>query len=154
MSDAKRLVQGLLDEALGELGFKRKGTLWTRSANDVYQSVELQKSQFGEQYHINLGVWLTTLGSPQNPRDKDMHIRLRADSLFDAAARERWVRDMDFEQDVAHHNRTRELRTMIKDVLVAHLVACDSEAGIRVALAVGDLRDAFVLAAARTALCT
>jgi len=51
MSDAKRFIQGLLDETLGALGFKRKGTLWTRSVNDVYQSVEMQKSQFGEQYY-------------------------------------------------------------------------------------------------------
>lgn len=151
MSDAKHFVQRLLDETLHALGFKRKGTLWTRSANDVYQSVEMQKSQFGEQYYINLGVWLTALGSPQNPRDKDMHIRLRADSLFDAAACERWVRNLDFEQDVAHDDRERELSAMMRDV-VALLIAWDSEANLREAMNAGDLSDAFVQAAARTAL--
>lgn len=154
MSDAKRLLQRLLDEALGDLGFKRKGTLWTRSTNDVYQSVEMQKSQFGEQYYINVGLWLIALGSPQSPRDKDMHIRLRADSLFNAFAREKWIRQTDFEQDVADEDRTRELRAMIKDVLVAHLAAWDSEESIRLALNAGDLSQAFVLAAARTALRT
>lgn len=152
MSDAKLFVQGLLDESLGTLGFKRKGALWTRTANDVYQSVEMQKSQFGEQFYINLGIWLTALGSPQSLRDRDMHIRLRADSLFDPVARERWVRGLDFEQDLALDSRKRELSAMIKEVVVQHLIAWDSLASLREAIESGDLSDAFVQAAARTAL--
>lgn len=153
MTLGKRLVQETLDKALTPIGFKRSGSIWTRSSNGLTQSVGLQKSQHGPQFYINLGIGINAISTVSPMREKDMHIRLRADSLFNPLLREAWVRYLDFDHDMAEGDRERELRFMIEESVVPQLEAWQSERGLRESMKEGDLSDALISAEARTALC-
>ncbi len=41
---------------LSDFGFERRGLFWHRSTQDLFQVVSLQKSAWGPQYYVNLGV--------------------------------------------------------------------------------------------------
>jgi len=44
--------------------------------------MNLQRSQWGPQYYLNLGLWLLHLGETSNPREDECHIRIRAGELL------------------------------------------------------------------------
>jgi hypothetical protein len=152
MSNAKRLVQDALDNVLVTRGFRRRGSLWTRATNDVTQSVELQKSQYGEQFYLNVGLWLNALGTLERVRDTDMHIRLRPDTLFNPIECEEWVRHLDFDQAIGDAERQQVLTSMMESLLIARLDAWQSQSGVQNAFENGDLSHALILGGARAAL--
>jgi hypothetical protein len=80
MTDAT--LANWLRELLKPLGFKRRGSAWVRECPDVTQVVDLQKSNFGGRYYVNLGLALSTLGVPQPLREELCHVRVRAEALF------------------------------------------------------------------------
>jgi hypothetical protein len=58
-----------------------KTNTWHKPHQDTILVVNLQKSQFGEIYYINLGVWVRLLGENEAPKEYQCHIRQRATSL-------------------------------------------------------------------------
>ena len=45
-----------VSSALSDFGFERRGLFWHRSTQELFQVISLQKSAWGPQYYINLGV--------------------------------------------------------------------------------------------------
>ncbi len=58
-----------------------RASTWHKSLPDSILVVDLQKSQYGLQYYLNLGIWLKQLGEAQAPKEHQCHIRLRATAL-------------------------------------------------------------------------
>ena len=152
MSESKSVLQDAIDEALSSVGFNRRGAQWLRESPDVVQSVELQKSQFGAQYYVNLGVWLKALGRIGRIRDKDMHIRLRADALLNPLELDAWVKVLDLDRSMARSDRAAQVASMIRRRVIPQLETWQAAVALRHALEHGDLREAFVRAEARVAL--
>lgn len=63
-------------------GFKKKADVWYCQMEEVVLLANLQKSQFGEQYYVNLAVWIKTLGSDLFPKENQCHIRCRLGSVL------------------------------------------------------------------------
>lgn len=84
MSNSKHIVEQFNTVLIAKC-FRRNGMQWSRSLSEVRQSLELQQSVFGGQYFLNIGLWLMALGDSTAAKDKDMHIRLRSDSLLHKA---------------------------------------------------------------------
>jgi hypothetical protein len=61
--------------------FKKKSRTWWRTTDDVIQVVNLQKSAYGERLYVNLGLYIRSLGSEQNPPEYRCHIRVRLERL-------------------------------------------------------------------------
>ena len=60
------LIQ-ILDQELVSEGFKRKGRNWYKTLDDCVQVLNLQKSPWGGQYYINLGILMRDLDSTKYP---------------------------------------------------------------------------------------
>ncbi|QDT77312.1 hypothetical protein Mal35_07380 [Gimesia maris] len=63
-------------------GFQRKGSNWYLSGAQVIAMLNLQKSQYGATYFLNLGFWLQQIEHNDFPRAHQCHISARASSLW------------------------------------------------------------------------
>ncbi len=80
-------VNAILKRTLHEADFVGNASTWHKSLPETILVVDLQKSQYGPQYYLNLGIWLKQLGKAQTPKEHQCHIRLRATSLPSVGAK-------------------------------------------------------------------
>lgn len=73
----------LLDEVLRPQGFTRKKKAWSLANEETILVADLQKSPVGNQYYINLGVFLRCLSNRVFPQINMCHIVERLDALVD-----------------------------------------------------------------------
>lgn len=62
-------------------GFRKKSRTWWREREEVIQVVNLQKSPYGEQLYVNLGVYLKRLGTETAPPENRCHIGVRLERI-------------------------------------------------------------------------
>jgi hypothetical protein len=62
-------------------GFSKKAGAWYRTGEDVVTVVELQKSQYGKQYYVNVALWILSLGEAKTPKERRCHVRTRLSRL-------------------------------------------------------------------------
>ncbi|HLL05766.1 MAG TPA: DUF4304 domain-containing protein [Myxococcaceae bacterium] len=72
-----------MNRTLRELGFTGSANTWRKPLPDSLLVINLQKSQYGPQFYLNLGVWLKQLGDVNAPKEHQCHVRLRATALAD-----------------------------------------------------------------------
>ena len=61
-------------------GFKKMRTNWRKTTDDLIFVLNIQGSQWDkEDYYINVGVYIKSLGTEQNPTEYSCHIRSRID---------------------------------------------------------------------------
>jgi len=70
-----------LAAGLKALGFKKKARTWMREDASVFQLLNIQKSQFGEQMYVNVAVYLKALGPETAPPERRCHIRARLERI-------------------------------------------------------------------------
>src|SRR5687767_3325213 len=70
-------IEEAIAPAMKSNGFKKKARTWWRTTDDSVQVVNLQKSAYGEQLYVNLGLFIRSLGSEQTPPENRCHIRAR-----------------------------------------------------------------------------
>lgn len=76
MSPADKFAE-TIKPRLKALGFKKSGLNWRRSTEDVIQVLNIQKSQWGPEFYINLGVYIIPLGPEDKPPHNRCQIRTR-----------------------------------------------------------------------------
>jgi hypothetical protein len=77
-----------MHQELQKAGFKARGSTWYKQNKETILVVNLQKSQWGPQFYINLAVWVRQLGDEPSPRESICHIRARATSLPSGSAKQ------------------------------------------------------------------
>jgi hypothetical protein len=70
-------------QPLKTLGFTKKSNSWWRQSQDAVQVLNIQKSQFGERIHINLGIYLKALGTETTPPERRCHVQVRLEDVAD-----------------------------------------------------------------------
>jgi hypothetical protein len=65
---------------LKAVGFSRKSRTWRRASVFAIQIVNLQRG-FGEQLHLNLGLYLRLLGDERAPLEHHCHVRARLERI-------------------------------------------------------------------------
>ena len=95
--------------------------------------VNLQKSQWGEQFYINLGIFLKALGNAKSPKENECHIRVRLSSL--AEAREHLDSALDVESELTDEERTQVIGTAVRNTALPFLGDRSTLGGIRIFLA-------------------
>ena len=64
-------------------GFKKKRpTTWYRDGAETICVVNLQKSPYGNEFYVNIGLWLKALGDNDKPVEYHCHIRTRWEELI------------------------------------------------------------------------
>lgn len=143
-----------INEALSELlkarGFKRKSKTWYAANDECISVVNLQKSQYGDQYYINFGVALRALSPPDFPKEYQCHIRFRLEATLPESERHMCKTLMDLENiSVTPGDRKAAVRQHMETYGVTLLRACSSVEGIAQAYGDGRLNGAMVHKEAR-----
>jgi hypothetical protein len=71
----------VINAVLAPAGFRRRKETWYRANEDTVTLVNLQKSQWGGQFFVNLAVYLRALGNAASPAEHQAHIRVRLTSI-------------------------------------------------------------------------
>ena len=62
---------------LKPLGFKKTRGTWHRTTEDTIQIINVQGSQWGPEYYLNVGTYLRALGEELTPPEYRCHVRAR-----------------------------------------------------------------------------
>ena len=60
----------------------KKGQSWYFAGKDAVTVVYLQKSDWSDEYYVNIGIWLLAFGEVAFPQDNHYHFGSRAEALF------------------------------------------------------------------------
>lgn len=74
-------VQTTFDTLAKSKGFTKRSGAWYLSREDTILVMDLQKSNYGPRYFVNVAVWLRALGEAQFPKEWHCHIRTRLTDL-------------------------------------------------------------------------
>jgi hypothetical protein len=129
------------------LGFSTKGSMAHRQSPDVIQVLDLQRSNYGKLYYINLGIALKSLGAKNVPREEQCHIRVRLDSVVGVGADVARFLDLDQSMDV--NERIRSLQMAAGRPIRDFVEATASISGLRALYRSGGLNRAFIHRLAR-----
>lgn len=69
-------------EPFKQSGFTRKGQSWYFRGKDTIVVANLQKSDWGPQYYINIGFWLKDFGEESFPPYNQCHLYYRVERIF------------------------------------------------------------------------
>lgn len=114
---ARNAVQRGFDRFGKDAGYEKKSGAWYRRADEVIAAVDLQKSQYGPQYYVNVSFWLRALGDDLYPKTWKSHIQLRLGSM-PGVEPERAERLLDLEQDVPDEQRVEDLAGLLAEAVV------------------------------------
>jgi hypothetical protein len=92
--NAKELA-ATIDEVLGPAGFEKRKSTWFRHHPETVLVVDLQKSDYGGQFYVNLGIGLRALGLSEWPREEHCHIRVRLERVLSRADTENRAFDLE-----------------------------------------------------------
>jgi hypothetical protein len=67
--------------ALAEHDFRKRGDSWYRETAEAVTVVQLQKSEWGGQFYLNLAVCIRAIGCKPLPKEHECHVRVRITSL-------------------------------------------------------------------------
>ncbi|MBK8255163.1 MAG: DUF4304 domain-containing protein [Polyangiaceae bacterium] len=141
-------VSMALSDLVVAAGFVRKRDTWYRATEDLIQVLNVQKSRYGQQYYLNLGIWLKPLGEVQFPKENVCHVRIRARQL-DEATRAEFEKCLDLDSGITPEERENQIRRLVDDVVLPFFARCESIAQIRQVYNSGVLKRAAVLSTAQ-----
>jgi Domain of unknown function (DUF4304) len=137
-----------IESAMKGLPFRRKSTTWYHESEEAVVVLNVQKSNFGEQYYINLGALVKGLGSTREgipPRENECHLRLRIESLVPEKQELIQRIMLNLEDDtVSSAEREQSVCRLVAEVAIPFLLQCTTREGIRAAFQQGRLTSAFI----------
>jgi len=112
----KKELSKLIDGVLASAGFVKKSMSWYRSCPDLIQVLDLQKSNYGDLYHVNLAFaprGLAVDGLP-HPKVHKCPLQVRATALL--PPRQELERLFNLEEE--RPSRAEEIRCWLADIVV------------------------------------
>jgi hypothetical protein len=125
------IVQTVYDEFVAEGGLSRKSKSWYRRSEETIVVLTLNRSAYGRQYFLAVGVLLRALDADQTPKDAHCQIRSRLDRLVPAASEHRVNDLLDLQFPIDDNDRRVELLELLRTALLPLLEACSTLAGLR-----------------------
>ncbi len=109
-----KIISGALGQVLKAAGFKKKSDTWYRSSADVIAVLNLQKSNYGQQFYINVALWLRTLGDVNAPPENQCHIRCRLSDVVEEDKKQ-IARLLDLEDvSTSDEDRSAQIRSLVE----------------------------------------
>jgi hypothetical protein len=147
------VIKDTLAAVLKQAIFHRKGSDWFRDNDDTILVFNLQKSNFGDQYYMNLALWLRVLGHATYPKEHQCHIRMRGTAL-DAERQRYWeteVFNLEYKA-ISDSERQALIRSFMETTVLPFLLACDSLTSIKKLQREGRLKGAAITVQAQRLL--
>ena len=141
----RNVIKDTFVSIMNRNGFHKKSDTWYRRTDDAILVVNLQKSDYGYQYYINLAVWLKALGENAFPKEHHCHIRLRAVHL-DRNHQRHWEHEvLNLENtSMSDVERAQQIQTLLEDIAIPFLLSCGSLDRIRKLYREGQFKGAAV----------
>jgi hypothetical protein len=136
----------ILNTHLAPMGFARRRSTWYRATEDLVQAVNLQKSQWGNQYYLNVGIWIVALGRSSSPALHRCHVRWRVNELPRARSLERLL---DLEHEMPDDARAKKLGAVLQKSLAPFVARFSGEAALKALSKRDDFNDTFIVPRAR-----
>lgn len=127
---SENVLRKTFDSVARYAGFSKHSGAWYLRQAETVAVIELQKSQYGPQYYLNVALWLLPLGDSQFPREEKCHVRTRLTRLFpELEGRLKQILDLQFPMDESI--RGTELRDMLERLLLPALKECSTIRGLQ-----------------------
>lgn len=131
-ASAIKLLQEVISEAAVPAGFRKKGSSWYCEERDAILVINPQKSQYGSQCFLNLGIYWRTLGEKTAPKEEECHVRGRIASVLPADSSKQLDRSLDFEDSsIDDEARRAVLRDALSNHAIPLLKRCSTSEGLR-----------------------
>jgi hypothetical protein len=132
-----------------QAGFQKRSDSWYRRFPDLVQVLNLQKSQYGDQYYINVGIYVPSLGAAKSqwPKEHQCHVRARAKSLVSDESNDisRFDSAMNLEDDgVSPEIRAQEIERLLEEHVTTFFDSATNLDDLRNSIRSGALSKALV----------
>ncbi|MEI7728028.1 MAG: DUF4304 domain-containing protein [Verrucomicrobiota bacterium] len=77
----QKKLEEIIDGVLKPFGFIKRRSAWYRHYPETVLVLDLQKSDYGGQYYVNLAVSIRELNRQEYPREEHCHINIRLDRV-------------------------------------------------------------------------
>ncbi len=144
MSESETIFDAFT-EAATRSGYQQKSGAWYREVPVGLHVLSLQKSTWGDQYDVNLGVYVRDLGPARWPRVHKCHFYTRGSSL--GGSESRWRETFDAETELC--NRREQVSKLLGQFVFPFLSSIDTKEGLRNAHAEVLLANGLMLKALR-----
>ena len=142
-------IKTAFTSSMRKCGFNKKSDCWYRQTTDAILVTNLHKSNYGDQYYVNLAVWLKAFGESAFPKDYQCHVRLRA-SMIEADKQRFWEAEVfNLDHPINEVMRGDVITAFLESVAIPFLLNCGSVENLRRLLTEGQLRHAAIVVAAR-----
>jgi hypothetical protein len=121
VSSDNKLLQRAFAPNFKARGFLKDGATWRRSSPDAIVVFNIQGSQWGRQFYLNLGAYFRQLGPELAPRENRCHIRGRLNALV--PDRVLLGKLLDFDEDIPAPDRFTQLAAMVGEFAMPWLDA-------------------------------
>jgi hypothetical protein len=113
-----------------ESGGEKKSGGWYWRSDEVIAVVDLQKSQYGPKYYVNVAFWLRALGEERFPKTSNAHLWVRLGAL-PGVERETAECLLNLECDVPEEQRVDGLSALLATSVVPLIDRGSSLDGLR-----------------------
>lgn len=144
MTDSK-IIKEIIKKSLSEAGYVKKSDTWYLRNDEVVLLVNIQKSQYGDQYYLNCGVGLKSLSSVEFPKEHQCDIRFRIEDAIPEGNEKNISALFNLEDiSVSEAQRKDGISKLIAEYVLPTLHALSSIRGISEAIHSGVLAKAMV----------
>lgn len=112
------LLVAELAPILREAGFRKERSTWRRAEAETILVLNLQKSNWAENFFINLGVYFRMLGPEENPPSHRCHLNCRAERIPQAMPFLSRALDFYPPTDVSEEERRSAIREIAGHALI------------------------------------
>jgi hypothetical protein len=135
------LIKMVVDSSFRSHGFNKTGSTWYKDCPESTLVANLQKSQYGDSYYLNLGVWLKALGESLAPKEHQCHIRLRLNNMVGKSLDQ--ALNME-NAELGENDRRQIIAAAVENEAIPWLISCASTDGIRAQFEAGLLSKAMI----------
>jgi len=112
-SEENKALQSVLAPLMKAHGYRKSGATWHGVSSAFIRVLNIQGSQFGKYFFINLGIFIRALGENPKPKEYDCHVRQRLSGLVSDGGDVFAV--LDFQNDMPWGEREQALRNLVQD---------------------------------------
>ena len=128
MIDPRERIWNAVDPLARAYGFKaQRRTNAFLARSETTSVLNLQRSQWGEQFYFNCGVWLNRFGQQLQPKEHTCHVRWRVASLLQDDAQQLLEEALDLDTQFEEPERLKSIARAVESHGLALLAQCDTE---------------------------
>ena len=125
-SEFNKQLQQILAPTMKAAGYRKSGATWHFTDPDFIRVLNIQGSQWGSSFYLNMGIYIRAIGEKAKPCEYDCHLRSRVESKDRAVLNAA----LNFENPISISDRSQVLVTAIESIALPWLEGHASKEGI------------------------